>query len=145
MQVTNPGTTSAKLSQVPGRGATFNGDASGHDLAPVYGQPGKYWVTAGKIWQFDSSDDSLTRTFKNSTYYNNSSVKGVASFPDGTAVMTPAGLGGNTSYDWSVLALRVIHFEMSDGKVSRVVGRSEDVTIPGREFYKVHSFCKDYQ
>ena len=144
VQIRNYGTKDAKLVKLSDMGATFNGkDASGHDLSPVYGQPGKYWVTAGRVWIFDSETNTLTENYKYRSGYNASSVKGIAYFPDGTMVSTPSNSKGST-YEWSTLEMRLVYLEMSP-RVEQVIVRTKTIKFTNREFYKVHTFCKDYQ
>ena len=144
--VEGEGTKDAKLVRLTGSGASFEGqDASGHAFTPVYGEPGKYWVTAGKLWQFDSATETLTRSFNRSSTYNANSIKGIAGFADGTVVETVAGFGGNTTYDWSCGGFRIVTIEMSSGKVKQLMPKVTNVYFTDREFYKVHPFTKDYQ
>lgn len=145
-EVIGEGTKTARLKRIAGSGDSFGGeDASGHALTPVYGQPGKYWVTAGKLWQFDSATGKLSRSFNRSSSYNANSIKGIAGFADGTVVETVAGFGGKTSYDWSCGGFRIIIVEMSAGKVKVLQAKETKVYFTDREFYKVHPFTKDYQ
>ena len=123
-----------------------DGDASGHDLSPVYGQPGKYWVTAGNVWSFDSERCTLNSSYKNQGKYNAKNVKGIAYFADGTMILTPTGAGtGKSTYDWSTHTLQIVHIAMSEGRVKQPIGKVTRVTFTDREFYKVHTFSKDYQ
>lgn len=144
VQIRNYGTKNAKMMKLSDMGATFNSkDASGHDLSPVYGQPGKYWVTAGRVWIFDSETNTLTENYKHRSGYNASGVKGIAYFPDGTMVSTPSGIKG-AMFDWSTPQMRLVYLEMSP-RVQQVIVRTKTIKFTDREFYKVHTFCKDYQ
>lgn len=146
VSVTGEGTANAKISRISGTGASFgSADAGGHVLSPVYGQPGKYWVTAGKLWQYDSETETLTRNFNRASTYNAGGIKGVAGFADGTMIQTVPGSGGQTKYDWSCGELRIITMEMSKGKVSTLKPVETKIFFENREFYKVHPFTKDYQ
>ena len=138
------GTADAQLERAEGLGASLIKDNNGHVLSPVIGQPGKYWVGAGsKLWQFDAKEQTITDAYDYAGALSLKNLKGVASFADGTAVQTAAGLGGDTSYDWSSKALRILLFkESSDGTLRPVV---KQVAFKTREFYKVFPFTKDYQ
>lgn len=147
-EVEGEGTKNAKLKRINGTGASFGGkDASGHAFSPVLGEPGKYWVTAGKLWQFDSETETLTRSFNRSGSYTANSIKGIASFEDGTVVETVSEFGGKTTYDWSCGGFRIVTIEMSSGKVKQLKPVVTNVYFETshREFYKVQPFTKDYQ
>ncbi|GAA2998406.1 DUF6528 family protein [Kitasatospora albolonga] len=48
-----PTLTTVRTVPLPGPG--------GHDLAPVAGAPGRFWITArDRVWQYDPADDSFT-------------------------------------------------------------------------------------
>lgn len=145
-KVQGEGTNTAKLVRLNGSGASFGGqDASGHAFSPVYGQPGKYWVSAGKLWQFDTETETLTRVFSNASTITKPGIKGIGSFADGTIVETYAGSGGNTTYDWSCRTIRIITMQYTTGKVKVLKPVVTEVEFEDREFYKVHPFTKDYQ
>ena len=145
--VSNPGTKRASLSRVKGSEDLFGDvDVSGHVLSPVYGQPGKYWVSAHKyLWQFDTDTGKLTRSYNRASTLTRSNVKGVASFSDGTVIMTYGGLGTDTTYDWSSLGFRITTFEMSGGKIKQPKPKTTEVIFENREFYKVYPLSKEYQ
>ena len=145
-KVEGEGTKNARLVRINGTGDDFGGtDASGHAFSPVYGQPGKYWVTAGKLWQFDTETETLTQSFNRFAAYNANSIKGIASFSDGTVVETVAGFGGKTAYDWSCGGFRIVTIEWSKGKVKQLQPKVTNVYFEDREFYKVQPFNKNYQ
>ncbi|MBQ4322539.1 MAG: hypothetical protein IJC19_01220, partial [Clostridia bacterium] len=113
-------------------------------ISPVLGQPGKYWIGAGGgLWQFDTETRTVTKSYENAAPLSIRHLKGVASFADGTVIQTSAGLGGNTSYDWSSKALRILLFKKNDDGTSRPI--IKEVPFKTREFYKVFPFTKDYQ
>lgn len=142
----NMGKENAKLTLVSGSEAKFKNDSWGHDLSPVFGSPTKYWVTAGEVWQFDTETLKLTQGYTNKSNLNASSVKGIAYFEDGTMVQTVANKGNvKTTYDWSTRQLRVLVRTMTTGKVPTPKYTSYEIEFPDREFYKVHTFTKDYK
>lgn len=143
-KVTGAGTANAQLQRVEGGGGSlFRKDSGGHVLSPVVGQPGLYWVAGvGKLWQFNSKDKTVTDTFPASGALSARNIKGISSFADGTAVLTVAGLGGKTSYDWSSGGFRFMIPKYNNGTLRYVF---RDVSFSGREFYKVFPFTKDYQ
>ncbi len=151
--VKDAGTKKATLVRISGSGYNFkqtDEDWGGHVLSPVYGQPGKYWVAAEKLWMFDSSTEEFTRKYNYSSGYNASDVKGlkgVAYFSDGTMVQTVPGSGGKTTHNWSCGQLRITVIVESSGKVKRIVPKTVKVTFAPtqREFYKVYPFNKNYQ
>lgn len=147
LTVRNYGTAEAELAVLSGMKYAFSGDKDGHDLSPVYGQPGKYWVTAEKyVWQFDANEETLTKGFPNASAISSAGVKGIAHFKDGTMVMTIAGTpAGKTTHSYSTRNLRIVTLQKTTGKVVSIRPKKSDVTFEDREFYKVHTFCADYQ
>lgn len=151
VKIEGEGTKTAKLKIQDGIGAEFgNEDKSGHDLAPVAGEPTKYWVTAEKyVWQFDTDELELTKAFSNSNQVSDKNVKGVAHFSDGTFVTAVAGQGGNrgkaTTYEYSTYCLNVIAQRMSTGKVQALRTDKVQITFMDQEFYKVHSADPSYK
>ena len=144
-KVIDAGNANAQLERVEGLGVSLAGkDSNGHVLSPVIGQPGKYWVGAGvHLWQFDAKDQTVTRAYDNARVLSIRNLKGVASFSDGVAVQTSAGLGGSTTYDWSSRGVRILLFEKkADDSLRPVI---KEVIFYTREFYKVFPFTKDYQ
>ena len=140
--ISGMGTKDAKLVRFNGLGANFMEDAGGHAFAPVLGEPGKYWATASKVWQFDTktmtykkADDVLVRA----------AVKGICSFEDGTVVQAIAGLGGTNNRDFGSGGLRISVKEVTGNKVKTAKYVAYDAVFHDREFYKVQSLTKNYQ
>ena len=142
--VQGEGTKEASLVRQEGKGASlYKKDSGGHVLSPVTGTPGLYWVAAvNKLWQFDSKTGTVTDTFSNASAMTNRNIKGLASFSDGTAVMTVGGIGNKVSNTWSTTILRFVLMKESNGTVRPVL---RDVQFKNREFYKVFPFTKEYQ
>lgn len=146
---TGYGTENVKLTWIQGEGASLKeiGDIGGHNLTPVYGQPGKYWVTSIRgMYLFDTAEGTLSTSFMNRQDLSYENIKGIASFPDGTAVQTGyVGEGGNPEY--ASTALRIITMEMSTGKISKRIAVTREVPFAtkGQQTYKVQAFVKDYQ
>lgn len=131
-----------KFFQIDGVGAEFGEkDLSGHDLSPVYGEPGKYWVTAAyNVWQFDSETSTLTNVYDRVHAYSRKHAKGIAYFPDGTMVACVGGIGENLLAGWATKALCVTTFKLPNEESDKNV-----VLFDDRDFYKVRTFCKEYQ
>lgn len=144
-KVVGAGTREATLERIKESCVSLAGkDSGGHVISPVLGQPGKYWIGAGGgLWQFDTETRTVTKSYENAAPLSIRHLKGVASFADGTVIQTSAGLGGNTSYDWSSKALRILLFKKNDDGTSRPI--IKEVPFKTREFYKVFPFTKDYQ
>ncbi len=141
--IQNMGTENAKLVRISGSGANFVGDGGGHAFAPVLGEPGKYWASAGSaLWKFDTETETMTKASK---LLSKGSIKGVCSFSDGTVVESIAGLCKTNEREFGSDGLRVILKELNTGKVSSVKDVEYIVHFPAREFYKVQAFTKDYQ
>lgn len=142
-RVVDGGTHQAKLEPVEKDIVNLKGDSGGHVLSPVLGQPGKYWVSAGKVWIFDANEKTLINNAPNFSAYNKSNVKGLASFPDGTFVQTVGGLGTKTMYDWSTPVLRIGLIKDYGPQGTRPIVK--EVQFKNREFYKVFPVTKEYQ
>ncbi len=147
LNVAGGGTETAKISVISGMGASLRelGHDGGHDLSPVYGQPGKYWVSSTKqIWVFDSVEGTLSASDLEAKKYTNDNVKGIAYFPDGTMIQTAHDQGGTGTYRSS--QFRVLYRRISSGKVK--VPQIEELMIAhssNAQTYKVNVFTKDYQ
>ena len=141
--VENMGTFNGKLVKLDGTGCPFTGDRGGHAFAPVAGQPGSYWVSAGKLWKFNSKTGQLTSEAALSA----NAIKGICSYEDGTVIQSVAGLNGNNKHSWGSDGFRIITRVMSDGKVKTPVNKVTVVTFANqrREFYKIQAFNKNYQ
>ena len=136
-----------EISVVSGAGASLKdiGHGGGHDLVPVYGQPGKYWVSSGKgILLFDSATDTVTASYLRASGYKGTNVKGIAWFPDGTMIQTAHDQGGTGTYRSSLL--RVLYLDYTTGRVKQITVR--ELMVPhraGSQTYKIHTLSKDYQ
>lgn len=130
------------LTQIEGMGAEFGPlDGGGHDFAPVYGELGKYWVTAHhKVWQFDAETMKLESLYDRSLDYSKKDVKGIAYFADGTMVTCVGGVGVKLYESWSTNVLYVTTYPDAGAKAS-----VSAIMFNDREFYKVRAFSKDYQ
>ncbi|MBR6789804.1 MAG: hypothetical protein IKM31_02915, partial [Oscillospiraceae bacterium] len=128
------------LTEIEGVGGSFGEeDIGGHDLSPVYGEPGKYWATAHHfVWKFDSETSAITHDYDRADVYSRKNVKGIAYFPDGTMVACVGGIGENLIAGWSTKGLCVTTF---DGETSETL----PVLFEDREFYKVRTFSKEYR
>ena len=149
VNVSGYGTAKASLQILDEMGATFTGDTSGHDLAPVAGSPKEYWVTAAKyVWKFNTETAKLSKSYVNSGAISKKNVKGIASFKDGTIVTSAAGISGNKqelSYDYTTYDLNIVTITLSTGKVQQAKANKAQVTFDEREFYKVHAFDAAYK
>ena len=132
--IENIGTKDAKLVRDNRSKVDLMEDADCHAFSPVYGQPGKYWVSAYEnLWIFDVETGKFT---KSDDAYNVNEIKGVASFADGTVVEAAVNLGGNA-----------INFFACDGFRIIEDGVATLVTFPkgGRQFYKIQPFTRNYR
>lgn len=141
-RVNGAGTADAKLVRVGGMGAA-PGVTGGHALAPVAGQPGKYWASFGaKLFVFDSEDAVIKPADKK---YVQGPIKGICSFADNTVVQVIAGKGELITPGWSSRELRIYVKEVTSSKVKPLKDVMVDISFPDREFYKIQAFTKDYQ
>ena len=142
-RVDDVGSADGELIRLDGHGAKFSGDSGGHAFAPIAGTPGKYWVSAGKLWVFDSKTETLTRTSRSDLI--SGGIKGVCSFSDQTVVLSVAGLQGQNVHSWGSDGFKIVFRELSSGKVKLPRDQVITVSTPGREFYKIQAFSKKYQ
>ena len=146
VKVNGLGTKEGTLSVIEGTEVNFRMDSAGHDLSPMYGNPGKYWVTGqNDLWLFDTEALTLTKEYEYRKNYTGKSIKGIAYFPDGTMVRTLTGSDPNASADCFTTALSFITLSTAAKDPSIVNASRWDVRFEDREFYKVRTFCKDYQ
>lgn len=134
------------LTKIGGMGASLKkiGHGGGHDFVPVYGQPGKYWISGDTVMLFDANEETITDSFSHSAAYQDDNVKGIAWFPDGTMITTAHDQGGTGTYRSS--EFRYMYLGYSEGKVKKVEVKT--IMIPHREgsqTYKIHTLSKDYQ
>ncbi len=146
INVSGMGTETAKLVQISGMDATFkDGKTGGHALAPVGGEPGKYWVSNNADLQvFDSETGTITNSYASKKILTMAEIKGICSFADGTVIQAVVHIGGECDKYYSN-GLRLIVKELSSGKVTKAVDREIIVPFQHRGFYKVQPFTKDYQ
>ncbi len=132
-------TESPELVRIDRSGASF-GQGNGHAFSPVYGEPGKYWASSGSaLWQFGSEDETMISNYPLNAFLTRDSIKGIASFSDGTVVETVGGIGPN-SKSWSSAGFLIIWQKPDTDEV-----QAEYVLFKHRDFYKVQPFTKDYQ
>ena len=112
----------------------------GHEMVPVYGQKGKYWVSSSKIFLFDAVQGTLTEDFPHAETYSHNGIKGIAWFSDGTMITSAHNQGGTGTYRSS--EFRMVFPE------SQNPTRLKTVMFPhrkGSQTYKINTLSKDYQ
>ena len=137
VSVLDMGTKDVKLVRIERSFAEIKG--SGHALSPVTGQPGKYWISASSLWQFDTETEEICTNFPLNAFLTRDSIKGICSFADGTVIETVAGIGNNTQ-SWSSNGFLIVSQDAETKEVN-----SEYVVFDHRDFYKIYPFSKDYQ
>ena len=60
---------------------------SGHDLAPVYGNKDRLWITSKTVYQYDIPSKSLVMTYDEEAVVDHNRVKGIGNFPDSNTVV----------------------------------------------------------
>lgn len=146
INVKDMGTENAKLVPISGVEATFeDGKTGGHALAPIGGEPGKYWVSNNADLQiFDSETETITNSYSRYTKLTKAEIKGICSFADGTVIQAIVHIGGECDKYYSN-GLRIVIKELTSGKVTQAKDKEIIVPFPHRGFYKVQPFTKDYQ
>ncbi len=143
LTVTDGGTKTAKLVTVPEKHVemfypgTTAPNGSGHELIPVLGQPGKYFLAADGLFLYDSVNNTISYDDALATKYTLAQTKGMAYFADGISVQTAHNQGGTGNYRSSLL--RVLYPEGDTLKEVMIPHRSGSAT------YKVGVFTKDYR
>lgn len=131
-----------KLTKISGMGLNLS-DGGGHDLSPVYGHPGLYWVSTGsRLFLFDGNENTLTDSMSLSAKYWGVKVKGIAWFPDGSMILTADDQGGTGTYRSSQFRILYPSAKNEDGTYLLT-----DIMIPhrkGSQTYKIHVFSEDY-
>lgn len=136
-----------KLTKLNGTGASLKdiGHGGGHDFVPVFGDPGKYWVSGSKtIMLFDANEQTITDSFPRSSSYTGTNVKGIAWFEDGTMIISAHDQGGTGTYRSS--EFRFLYLGYTEGKIKQVAVK--EIVIPhrpGSQTYKIHALSKNYQ
>lgn len=123
---------------VPGMNLTFE-MGSLHDLAPVYGNTGKLWVTAvDGVLQIDKKTMTPSKSsYRGSETFNGRTyTPGIGNYPDGTIVYVFPD-GSLNSWNTSTIRLCVPYGEI---KHKNYAWKST-----GDAYYKVRVFCTDYQ
>ncbi|MCK9222884.1 MAG: DUF6528 family protein [Limnochordia bacterium] len=103
----------------------------GHDLAPVYGNTDRLWVTTvSSVYQYEKSTDTWLTPFLDDDMCELRNVKGVGNSPSGRIVFSKPKAG--TLYSWTTDTI-----ELYLPKASRI--RTDAA------FYKVRVWNPDYQ
>ena len=112
----------------------------GHEMVPVYGQAGKYWVSSSRIFLFDADAGTLSEDFPNASAYSSNGIKGIAWFPDGTMITSAYNQGGTGTYRSSQFRFVVPEPQReSCFKQFMIPHRT------GSQTYKINTLSKGYQ
>ena len=112
----------------------------GHDLAPVYGNPHRLWVTTHPtVYQFDKRLGRFLTDYPAYPVLNspgrNDQVKGIGNFPDGTCVkIYPDGC----LHPWTSATVYLIKPGPHGG------WQRQSLSSPTEHYYKLRVFCPDY-
>lgn len=119
------------------RSLTIPSDGA-HDLQPVYGTPGKYWITTwSDVYLFDSSAGTF-EALSSSLSIGLKNVKGIGSFPDGCIVETIA----DGSYEsWNTATVHMYRYN----RILKIYVSEDFVSPTGAAFYKVRVWNSSYQ
>ncbi len=120
--------------------------AQGHDMAPVYGDKNRIWVTFNRIvYQFDKTTgefctdyeayDEINTPERVATRSHDSQIKGIGNFPDGSCVKI---YPDAVYYPWTTNTVRFIK-KNPDGSFTKTA-----LASPTGHYYKVRVFCEDY-
>lgn len=112
-------------------------ESGAHDLQPVYGTPGSYWVTTSSgVYVFDSNTGRFA-AIPASDKLGLKAVKGIGSFPDGCIVQTIA----DGSYEsWNTAT---VHFYRYNETLDLYI-MTDFVSPTGAAFYKVRAWFASY-
>lgn len=117
----------------------FN-NTGAHDLAPVYGDKDKMWVsTFGKIYIYDKTTKKFSETIDGSNgIVCGRRIKGLGDFADGSMVTTYPDEKSTSLYTWTTEKLN-FYFKY-EGKLY-----FSPVYTPGEHYYKIRIVRTDYQ
>jgi len=109
--------------------------ASGHDLAPVYGDRHRLWITTHYgVYQYDKRKDTFTTRYRYAERVNKRIVKSVGNHPrTGQVLLTRPKWGCATSWCTDTLEF----FGPGRRNATRV--------LPGAQFYRARWFVTAYQ
>lgn len=112
-------------------------ESGAHDLQPVYGTPGSYWVTTSSgVYVFDSNTGRFS-AIPASARLGLKAVKGIGSFPDGCIVQTIA----DGSYEsWNTAT---VHFYRYN-ETLKIYIMTDFVSPTDAAFYKVRAWFASY-
>ena len=117
----------------------FN-NTGGHDLAPVYYDKDKLWIsTFGKIYIYDKTTKQYsTEIDGDNGIIGMRRVKGLGNFPDGSMVTTYPDEKADSLYTWTTEKIN-FYFKY-EGKLYYT-----PIYTPKMHYYKVRIVCTDYQ
>ncbi len=122
------------LTKVPDLGVKKR-EFSGHDMVPA-SEPGTFWVSDHpSLYLFDSNKNTLTKNIP----YTDVGIKGIASFADGTMVMSVA----NTGKPMATVFSQAVTVKLKESAHGKIV--KKDILFSDREFYKIHAFDENYR
>lgn len=109
-----------------------------HDLQPVYGTPGTYWLTAsGAVFRFDSNTETF-QAVPASSQLGLKAVKGMGNFADGCIVQTIADGSDNS---WNTATVWLYRYNAA----LKLYVPVAFVSPTGAAFYKVRAWNASYQ
>ena len=117
----------------------FN-NTGGHDLAPVYYNKDKMWVSAfGKVYIYDKTNKTYSDVIPGDNgIMGVRRVKGLGNFTDGSMITTYPDEASTSLYTWTTEKLNF--YFMYEGKLYYT-----PVYTPKMHYYKVRIVCTDYQ
>ena len=127
----------AEVSEVKEMRATVPTDY-GHDLAPVYGNADRLWITTGAaVYQYDKKTGKFYTDYAGSSLINRKNVKSIGNFPDGSVILTyPDG----HFQTWNTQTISFF---------AKQSGSEKFLTAPSKsksgDFYKSRVWIADYQ
>ena len=115
-------------------------NTGGHDLAPVYYDKDKIWVsTFSKIYIYDKATNKyIEKIDGNNGIICGRRVKGLGNFPDGSMVTTYPDEKSTSLATWTTE--KINFYFMYEGKLY-----FSPVYTPKMHYYKVRIVCTDYQ
>lgn len=109
-----------------------------HDLQPVYGTPGTYWLTtSGTVFRFDSNTETF-RAVPTSSQLGMKGVKGMGNFTDGCIVQTIADGSDNS---WNTATVWLYRYNAT----LNLYVPTAFVSPTGAALYKVRVWSAAYQ
>ncbi len=131
-----------ELVSVPDLGGSLPDSASGaHDLAPVYGNSDRLWITADRVMQYSKSTGEFFFNYNGNRVIDRGCSNAIGDLPESGSVITL--ISDGTYHPWCSGTIGYVRFV--PGRDGAWEARYEERVSEICAYYKVRVFCSDYQ